>query len=255
MRGATVAAMGLLMVGCGSGLRSSSSSSTTTTRVPSSASTTFATPSGPGYAAARQQWIGAGLVMSSAAQNTALALAVLDLEHGETADTGNRSQYPAVIAAIEDIERLPITGVSAAQSAQFTADEATVTAFFDVPSLVSCMPVEDTDTDQAATEWLSEPDNTSSGVVIGPLVAAANDLQEAERADPSATGCYPAAIDDLQGLESASPADIAGSAASGDNHADTPSGAEIAYLNVFFTSNESASSQTAEPLTEPCPSC
>jgi hypothetical protein len=232
------------------------STTPTTATTLASASTTLADPSGPGYEAARQQWIGEGLVGGSALQNTALALAVVDLEQGEKTDSGNRSDYPASIAAIEDMERLPITSVTAAQSAEFNADVATVNGLFDLRgSIASCVPQHDSGTAASATAWFTEPDNTTSGVAVAPLVTAARDLRNAEAADPSDRACYPAAIDDLEGLASASPADIAASAAPGGNHADRVAGYEIGFLNDFFGNFASPNATTTGPLTEPCPTC
>jgi hypothetical protein len=195
-------------------------------------------------------------VGGSSLQNTALSLAVIDLESGEESDTGNRSEYPAVIAAIEDIERLPITSVTPAESAEFKSDGSLVDGFFSVgQSGPSCGPDASTATKMAAALWFTEPQNATSGVAVDPLKTAVEDLQSAETEDPSGTACYPAAIDDLVSLESATPADIAASAAPGGNHANTSFGAEIGYLNQFFL-NFGPSGEGPQPsLSEPCPSC
>jgi hypothetical protein len=110
-----------------------------------------------------------------------------------------------------------------------------------------------TATKMAATSWLAEPQNATSGVAVDPLKTAVEDLQLAETENPANTPCYPAAIDDLVALESASPADIAASAAPGRNHANTSFGAEIAYLNQFFLTF--IPSGPSQPLSEPCPTC
>jgi hypothetical protein len=58
---------------------------------PGPAAAGSASPADPGYRAARQQWIAEGLVVSSAAQNPPLDLAVTDLQHGEVTDAAGRS--------------------------------------------------------------------------------------------------------------------------------------------------------------------
>jgi len=177
----------------------------------------------------------------------------MDLEQGETTDSGNRSQYPAVVAAIEDFERLPITNVTPAQDAEGNSDIALVNGFFGLSQMVSCGLDDSASTKDAALAWFTEPDNTTSGVAPGPLKTAVADLETAETEDPSETACYPAAIDDLDGLETATAAAIAASGAPGGNHANTTFGAEIGYLNDFFaTADPSANSN---PLTEPCSGC
>jgi len=183
-------------------------------------------------------------------ENAPLSLAVIDLESGGKTDMGNKSEYPAVIASIESIERLPDANVTPAQSAEFQSDQSFIDSFFNLQSPPSCSPSTSTATREAAAAWFTEPDNTISGVVVAPLRTAVGDLQLADTEDPSDTGCYPAAIDDLTALESATQDDIAASAAPEGNYANTPFGDEIGYLNRFF-----GGSPSGEPLTEPCPTC
>ncbi len=57
-----------------------------------------ASPADPGYRAAKQQWIAEGLVVSGAARNPPLDVAVTDLEHGDVADAGGTSAYHAPLA-------------------------------------------------------------------------------------------------------------------------------------------------------------
>ncbi len=227
-------------------------SATTTT----STTTTSGAPSGPNYESARQQWIGDGLVASSYLQNSALSLAVIDLERGEAADTGNRSQYASVIAAIEDFERLPITSVTPALNAEGGSDIELVNTFFGLPhttTLDGCGAEQSASTKDAAVAWFTEPDNTTSGVTLGPLTTTVSDLETAEAEDPSGTACYPAAVDDLIGLEAATAADIASSGGPDGSHADNEFGAEIGYLNDFFGMADP--STNVSPLTEPCSTC
>jgi hypothetical protein len=266
--GLLLVALVLVLTGCGgtskSTTRDTLPTSTPTTRMApptstptsTSTSTTSALPSGSDYAAARQQWIGDGLVESGYLQDTALSLAVMDLEQGETTDTGNRSQYASVIAAIEDFERLPITSVTPAENVEANSDFVLVNKFFGLAqtaSVASCGVDGSASTKSAAIAWYTEPDNTTSGDTPGPLMTAASDLETAEAEDPSETACYPAAVDDLNGLEAATPADIAASGAPGGNHANDSFGAEIGYLNDFFSMADLPTS--ASPLTEPCPTC
>jgi hypothetical protein len=181
----------------------------------------------------------------------------MDLQQGETTDTGNRSQYPSVVAAIENFERLPITDVTPAQDAEGNSDIALVNRFFDLSQMVSCGFDDSASTKDAAIAWFTEPDNTTSGITLGPVKTAVSDLEAAETNDPSMTACYPAAVADLDDLETATAAAIAASGAPGGNHANTTFGAEIGYLNDFFaTADPSANpSATSTPLTEPCSSC
>jgi hypothetical protein len=177
----------------------------------------------------------------------------MDLKQGATTDMGNRSQYPSVIAAIEDFERLPITSVTPAQDAEANSDIALVNRFFGLPQLGACGSDGSASTKDAALVWFTEPDNTTSGVTLEPLKTAVSDLETAETEDPSGTVCYPAAVDDIDGLEAATQADIAASGAPGGNHANTSFGAEIGYLNDFFAMADPTANTS--PLTEPCPSC
>jgi hypothetical protein len=255
--GVTVAAVTL-----GSDHRSSIRVVTTTPTTPSTITesnstteTTSPTPSGPGYTAARQQIIGEGLVGGGYLENVPWGLAVFDLKSGEYTDTGNKSEYPTVITALQNLETLPDTDATPAQQAEARSDVSVLNGFFGLEQAASCGPDTSALTNEAATSWFTEPDNTTSGVVVSALKAAVTDLQGAETENPAGTACYPAAIDDLIGLESATQGDIAASAAPGDNHAVTMFGDEIAYLNEFFLNFAPPGYWSSQPLTEPCPSC
>jgi hypothetical protein len=208
------------------------SSATTSSTVVATTATTSAPPSGAGFEAAKAQWASEGLVASSALQNTSLQIAVADLEQGQAADPGNRSGYTRAIAAIEDFERLPITSVTPSQDAEATADVNEVNTFFGLPTtgtVPSCGVLSD---GAAVAAWSSEPPDTTSGILVAPLQRAVSDLRSGAGSNP----CTPAAIADLENLESATAADIAASA--GETTGGTPSlfGAGIAFLNDFFQS-------------------
>jgi hypothetical protein len=206
------------------------STTTTVGRVASTTTTRSAAPSGPGYTAAKAQWLGAGLVLSGAAQNTALAIAVLDLENGESTDSGSKSGYAAAIAAIEDFEKLPITSVTPSEDAEGNADFQVVNTFFDLPGATDVPSCTNDPGSPAAAAWSSEPANTTSGILLGPLERAVSNLEPRINTN----SCFPAAIADLQSLESATRADIVASSAETTGRGSNLYGAEITYLNVLF---------------------
>jgi hypothetical protein len=183
--------------------------------------------------------VGETAVVSSADQNTALQLAVADLERGKSADRGNTSGYSAAIAAIRGFERIPITSVTATEAAKAKADIKAVNAFFGLAPRTDkrgCIAAGPGAT-AATGEWVTEPADTSSGVTIAPLRQVTNYLRQGESADRGDKSCYPAAIADLQNLQTATAADIAASSGrspTGGYRVKTLYGDEIAYLNRFF---------------------
>jgi hypothetical protein len=203
--------------------------------------TTVSAPLRPGYQAAKAQWIGDGLVVGGALQNTALALAVADLQRGEKTRSGDTSGYQVAIAAIEDFEHLPITDVTRAQDAEAGRDFKKVNTFFDLSRLPwsGICGASGPQGMAAAMNWLKEPVGTSFGVIPGPLRTAAADLQEAMNVSPTANKyCYPAVIADLEALESASKADIERCFRNSPGRGQEASGlddAEIVYVDYFFT--------------------
>lgn len=211
-------------------------------------------PDAAAVAAAREQWLAEGLVVSSAVQNAPLALAVADLQQAITEDPAATAALTKTIAAIEDFERIPLTDVTPAQSAEANADATTVDAFFGMSGSApggGCGPTPTPAGMAAAAQWDAEPPTPSSGAVTAPLSRAAADLQQAVEADPADTTCYPAAIDDLDRLASAPAADVAASGAAAVG-SDTPAGldgAAIAYLNDFFSvvGNSSTDVLTSAP--------
>jgi hypothetical protein len=193
-----------------------------------------ASPADPGYQAARQQWLAEGLVVSGAAQNPPLDLAVTDLEHGEVTGSARTSAYPAAIAAIRNLESIPLTSTTPAERHHAAADLAKLGRFFHAPRLGPCGIAAGIAARAAVAQWNAEPHDSTSGIATGPLRHARTDLVLQLRAHPAVTSCYPAAIADLTHLESATKADIAASAAEFTGHGSTEYGDDIAYLNVFF---------------------
>lgn len=195
----------------------------------------------PAYQAARRQWLAEGLVVGGALQAAPLVLAVADLQQETTAHPAAASADDRAIAAIEDFEGIPLTDATPAQSAEANADAAAVDAFFGLAGSApggSCGPTPTAAGEAAATQWDSEPTSAAGGVVPGPLEQAAGILQQAVDADPSTTGCYPAAVDDLDRLAAAPASDIAASQQAATSAPGTPAAlddAAIGYLNEFFS--------------------
>jgi hypothetical protein len=201
----------------------------------SSASTMPPGRNGPGYTAARAQWLGEGLVGGGAAQSIPYQQAIADLQSGESTDPGNRAGYAEAIAVLRDLMTLPDANVSPAQDAEANQWTAQLDAFFGTPAAArnsSCFENVTTQSKAAATMWSQEPAGTSRGIVLGPLQSAVADLLKA----PAGTPCYAAAIDDLQKLQTATPAQIAAtSTSSAPQSLDTMLVlGRITYLNVFF---------------------
>jgi hypothetical protein len=190
------------------------------------------------YRAARAQWLGDGAVVSGAAQNTALYLAVVDLRRGRE-KLGGSSRYTAAIRAIADFEGIPITGVTSAMEAQVKADIAVVDRFFGLartPWVHGCL-AHGPGIRGAAEAWASEPKGTSHGVRSGPLKAAAEMLSQGLSTDYGDRSCYPAAIADLIGLESATRSQVSASSKpwSLDSYSAVQViGAQIDYLDALF---------------------
>lgn len=191
------------------------------------------------YQAAKNQWIGDAAVVSGAAQNTALNLAVADLIRGRHSRAGHRSDYGAVIAAITGFAAIPITGVTSAESARARTDVARVDRFFGLrhnPWEKGCL-TSGLGIQGAARAWQEEPTGISSGILIAPLQNAAADLTAGLKTDHGDRSCYPAAIEDLENLESATKSEVVRSSRSwsfGDHSATVSVSAEIAYLHGFF---------------------
>jgi hypothetical protein len=212
-----------------------------TTTLPPTSSTT-ATPSGLNYEAAKAQWIGESAVDGGYLQNTALQLTVSDLQRGESTHTGDTSGYAAAIAAIKDYETLPDTDFTDADAVEARRDSAVILPFFGLTGSDQSLSGGNCNvswpTAIAATKaWVTEPANTSSGIIVGPLQEAVTYLQQGLTTDSCDKSDYPAAIADLQNLESASSADIAASSGlvpSGAYVIHTLIGDEIAYLDEFF---------------------
>jgi hypothetical protein len=180
-----------------------------------------------GYEAARAQWIGDAVVVATGPQNWPLKLAVTDLQRGEVSDTGNTAGYSAAIAAIKKFETMPITDVTPVIGATETAEIAIIDRFFDLPPSTWSGECDSSGPGKqaAATAWETEPVQRVTEVAIAPLKKAVTDLKRGLVTDTGDKSCYPAAIADLQSLESARSADMT---------RNIPYGNEIGYLNSFF---------------------
>jgi hypothetical protein len=109
--------------------------------LPSSATSHLATThvvTDPGKLAARHEWLDEGQVFSSALQSGPLEKAVTDLEHGEVTDSGNKSEYPAIIAAMENLAKLPDAMYTRAQEVQGRAYVARIDKFFHLRAIRGC---------------------------------------------------------------------------------------------------------------------
>jgi hypothetical protein len=185
--------------------------------------------------------VGDALVSGVADQNTALQVAVDDLRVGQSSDRGHTSDYDAVIAAITNLEALPITSVTPREDAQGNADIAKVNRFFAVPkdTLEASCNASGPGLTLATKAWRLQPANISSGVHVRSLKSAITDLQHGLITD-SHNSCYPAAIEDLHSLESATRPEIVASTTAtpgGGYEVTNIYGDEIAYINVFFGSS------------------
>jgi hypothetical protein len=91
-----------------------------------------------GYLAARRQWLDEGQVWSSAGQAGPLARAIADLEHGQVTDSATRAEYQTIIAAIENLARLPDAMATSAQDAEAQAAVARIDLFFHLHAIRRC---------------------------------------------------------------------------------------------------------------------
>jgi hypothetical protein len=133
---AVVGACAAVITGCSP---SSGSKPLSESRVANSASTSAAqVPGRRGYLAARKEWLDEGDVIGGADQGLPLARAVTDLEHGEAADSGERSQYQAVIAALKNFMSIPDTEDTPAQDARARADAMKIDKFFHLRGNRAC---------------------------------------------------------------------------------------------------------------------
>jgi len=193
------------------GLLAGCSSPTTHDLSPTTTTSSTADVVGSAYEAARVQWAGDILVAGTSDQNSALQIAVADLENGESTDSGNASRYDAAIAAIRDFESLPITGVTPELAARVNADTAEVNRFFGLHPTTGAAGCNASGPGMtsAGKAWSREPGNTSSGVLVSPLMQATTDLERGMTTDSGDRSCYPTAIADLGSMESASRSEIA----------------------------------------------
>jgi hypothetical protein len=198
------------------------------------------------YRAAKNQWIGDAVVVSGAAQNTALDLAVGDLRRGLSSGAGRRKAYEGAIGAITHFAAIPITSVTPSERAQTKSDLERVDRFFGLrrlPWAKGCI-TSGPGVEAAAHAWDEEPAGITHGVLVAPLQSAAADLTGGLTSDHGDRSCDPAAVEDLEALESATSSQVAESRRSSGFGGQSPAslaGAEIAYLDVFFALNGSMS--------------
>jgi len=97
-------------------------------------SSSSTTPSGPGYAAAKKQWLQTVNVLNTANQNPSVQQVVTDLKNGLNTDK-NTSEYNTAISNLEVFLKIPETDVTAAQNAQFNTALNYLNTFFDTPNI------------------------------------------------------------------------------------------------------------------------
>lgn len=207
-----------------------------------------------GYEAAKVQWVGSSLSSGEAGQNANIPMVLADL----SSEPGQASlpSSEKVIAILRDYEMLPDTGYTAALSARANAEEAAIDAYFHTtPDVNSCFPLTGRNGLKAERAWDNEPADNTQGVRILPLRLAIADLSEGLKSDKGDTACYPAAIADLQGLESATPGEVKAAStpwpatprpSNGDLDGD-----RIFYLNDFFA--QSVAKKASSVLSTPGP--
>jgi hypothetical protein len=142
-------------------------------------------------------------------------------------------QWQRAFAALSDYANKPDADVTPAMNAEIDADTALIDSFLGAaPDATGCSGT-GRDARKAMHAWESEPRGRQAGVRVAPLRQAIADLKNGLGSDKGDTGCYPAAIADLQSLESATRAQISASQAKNNTIANL-AGFRIAYLNAFF---------------------
>jgi hypothetical protein len=188
----------------------------------------------PEFEAAKVQWEAEYGVMSGALQGAPLLIAILDLQLGLSTHSSGTSHYKSVISAIRSFERIPLTSVTPAQRRQAAKDVAFVNSFFGIghAQLVVLARVPSGPGYIAAKKgWEREPPGIEDGVDVPHLMDAVAALERASSKHPVQALLNAAAISDLRDLESATATDIA----SIRRNPDSRIGAEVAFLNSFFS--------------------
>jgi hypothetical protein len=90
------------------------------------------------YIAAKKEWLAEGKVIGSASQSVPIEKALADLERGEMTDSGNKSAYAAIIAALKNFAIMPDAMVTPAQRAQGRADTVKIDRFFHIDGNQPC---------------------------------------------------------------------------------------------------------------------
>jgi hypothetical protein len=188
------------------------------------------TVSTPAFRAARDQWEGESAVIASDAQNSALQLAVDDLEAGLARAGRNRSADAAAIAALSNLEATPLAG-AAGDTGTADSDLAALDEFFGPPTSghASVLGVAAGPSFRAAAAaWRRALATTRRRPLAArSLRRAVADLRTGLRSDPGTTYAYPAAIADLSALA----ADLV--VPHPDLRTETVQ-LQVAYLNAFF---------------------
>jgi hypothetical protein len=130
-------------------------------------------------------------------------------------------------------EGMPMTGVTPAIGAQEDAQIATINSFFGLHPALTAIGGECTAVGPgkkpAASAWATEPVQSLTGVSVAPLKRAVLDLRHGRTTDKGDLSCYPAAIVDLQNLESTTRQEMA---------RNVLVGYEIGHLNQFFENRQ-----------------
>lgn len=139
-----------------------------------------------------------------------------------------------MISAIRSFERIPLTSVTPAQRRQAAKTVAFVNSFFGIGhvQLALLARIPSGPGYIAATKaWEREPPGIEDGVDVPHLMDAVAALERASSKQPMQALLDVGAISDLRSLESATAADIA----SIRRNPDSRIGAEVAFLNSFFS--------------------
>lgn len=191
--------------------------------------------SGRAAAAARNQWVGAQLLSGGAEQAVPLIPVVADLEQAIAAGA-HRKTYTRAINTIVKFGELPDAMMTPAQSKQFTADITAISSFLGFkksPWTTGCVS-HGAEARAAAQAWSKEPHGTNKGILKSLLRAAAADLTRGLRIDAGDRSCYPAAIEDLDNLQTATAAEIAATPNADRGSFKDPGAVQVAWADILW---------------------
>jgi len=186
-------------------------------------------------AAARHQWVGAQLLSGGAEQAVPLIPVVADLEQAIAAGA-HRTTYTRAINTIVKFGELPDAMMTPAQSKQFTADITAISSFLGFkksPWTTGCVS-HGAEARAAAQAWSEEPQGTNKGILKSHLRAAAADLTRGLRIDAGDRSCYPAAIEDLDNLQTATAAEIAATPNAHGGSFKDPGAVQVAWADILW---------------------